>query len=181
MMDPGRLSRFAGFKSLLSIQDCMLLLMDLDFISNEGHERNGFKGKANKELQLVTWAADHSVPILRLYPPEARKAVQRSTAAYGETIFCSQFNPLDDPKLRARLADLRRPRLLVAGGALETALAFSALSALELGYDVYLVRDLSWGSSEALADIVVARLLQAGVVPIIAPQLLCEWQRDERR
>lgn len=94
-------------------------------------------------------------------------------------IFCDQLNPLDNPELRDRLVALRRPRLLLAGGALEIALAFSALSALELGYDVYLVHDLSWSVSETHADIVIARLLQAGVVPIIASQLLCEWQRDE--
>lgn len=159
-----------------------MLLMDLDFISKNKCGPDGDRGQSKRviwDAPLVAWAADQGVPILSICQSETKKAKQQSLAVCRETIFCNQLNPLDDSKLRARLAELRRPRLLVAGGPLETALAFSALSALELGYDVYLIHDMTWSASSTLADIVTARLLQAGVVPVIAPQLLCEWQRDE--
>ncbi|PHR90579.1 MAG: hypothetical protein COA78_35010, partial [Blastopirellula sp.] len=53
----------------------------------------------------------------------------------------SGVNPWDDPAFADAVQAANRPRLLIAGLSAETSLSFTALCALERGYDVYVVKD----------------------------------------
>lgn len=46
---------------------------------------------------------------------------------------------------------------------------------------IYMVEDASGGTSKAVHDYAMLRMIQAGVVPVTGQQVLLEWQRDWAR
>lgn len=158
------------FKSLLSPEDCALLLVDCSL-----DDHDGLRTRLGALLQL---ARSHGVPVLMVWWC-ARDANECFTSSC-HTILRACANPLDDPDVCRTLSIFRRSRLLIGGGHADTCLAFAALSGLELGYDIYLLRDFSWGASASLCETAAARMMQAGVVPVSVSQVICEWQRDLR-
>lgn len=87
----------------------------------------------------------------------------------------SVINPWKDDRLRQSIAEHRRHRLILAGGWPEGSLAQAALGALGEAYDVYVLFDLCNGLLDLQNSPVAARLIQAGVVPLTARQLILEW------
>ena len=57
--------------------------------------------------------------------------------------------------------------------------AFSAMA--EGGYDIFMVADASGGTTREAHDWAMARMVQAGVVPMTWQQVMLEWQRDWAR
>ena len=111
---------------------------------------------ANKEHE------HSSSPLDRLIPKEAQ--LQRSV-----------INPWKDDRLRQTISEQRRHCLILAGGWPEGSLAQAALGALGEAYDVYVLFDLCNGLLDLQNSPVAARLMQAGVVPLTARQLVLEW------
>lgn len=103
--------------------------------------------------------------LLELFPPSAR--IRR------ETINC-----WDDSRFAAQIHGFRKERLLIAGLWTETGVSFAALSALELGYDVFLVTDACAGMSAESHATAIQRMVQSGAVPITWRQVLFEWYRS---
>lgn len=120
--------------------------------------------------ELLAAAERHGVALLLLVGPGEASEGDRS-----RTLWFDSANPFADPAVQGRLARLHRSRLILGGAMAETALTFLALSALEDGYDVYLLRDLISGASESLAETAVARMIQAGAVPVSTMQVIAEW------
>jgi len=89
----------------------------------------------------------------------------------------SQINCWDNPTFVDEIKELKKQRLLLAGLWTETGVTFAALSALELGYEVYLVTDATAGVSAEAHDAANQRMVQAGVVPVTWRQILFEWYR----
>jgi Isochorismatase family len=73
----------------------------------------------------------------------------------------------------------RRSRLLVAGGYLEEQITVSAMHALALGYEVFLLKDFIATRTIDHLQAFDMRLFQAGVVPTTLHQLLYEWLSQE--
>jgi len=71
--------------------------------------------------------------------------------------------------------------LIMAGVWTSVCVAFPALQAKEEGYRVYFVTDASGDPSEMASRTTVARLAQAGIIPISANAVMCEFQRTWRR
>lgn len=113
----------------------------------------------------------HGVPAIAVMAEDAEPSPLSVPALVSR-----RLNPLDDDHVLRSLAALGRPRLLVGGRCAETVLAFTVLSALEEGFDVHLLRDLVCGSSESLTDTAVARMVQAGAVPVSVVQVIAEWR-----
>jgi len=74
-----------------------------------------------------------------------------------------------------------RKKIVMAALWTEVCLAFPALSAIQAGYEVYAVIDASGASSIEAHEIAIARMTQAGVIPVTWLQVLCELQRDWSR
>src|SRR6185503_15695558 len=74
-----------------------------------------------------------------------------------------------------------RKKLIIAALWTEVCLVQPALSALDEGYEVYIVTDASGGTSKEAHDMAVARLIQAGAQPVTWMQVLLEYQRDWSR
>ena len=94
----------------------------------------------------------------------------------------SSMNSWDDQKVRDALAANGRKKVIVSGLWTEVCNTTFALCAmLEGDYEIYMVSDASGGTSKEAHDQAMARMIQAGVVPVTWQQVLLEWQRDWAR
>ena len=94
-----------------------------------------------------------------------------------------QINAWDNPKWVEAIEKTGRKTLLIAGTLTSTCMAFPALSALAAGYKVFCIVDASGNWSKMSTDLTVARLAQAGAIPIDMNGLLGEimgtWNRPD--
>jgi len=94
----------------------------------------------------------------------------------------SSMNSWDDQKVRDALKANGKKKVVVAGLWTEVCNTTFALCAmLEGDYEIYMVSDASGGTSKEAHDQAMARMIQAGVVPVTWQQVLLEWQRDWAR
>ena len=63
----------------------------------------------------------------------------------------------------------------------EVCLVEPVLSAIDAGYDVYIVTDASGGVTKEAHDMAVQRMIQAGAHPVTWLQYMLELQRDWAR
>ncbi|MEL7001842.1 MAG: hydrolase [Bacteroidota bacterium] len=98
-----------------------------------------------------------------------------------EYIDRSTMNSWEDKRVVKAINDLQKPKLVIAGLWTEVCTLSAALSALEDGYDVYVVADASGGTSQEAHDMAMTRMIQAGVKPITSLQYLLEIHRDWAR
>ena len=96
-----------------------------------------------------------------LLPPTAVTATKQSYAISGE------------PRIVDALAQLDRPRMVVAGAETDVCVLQSVLGLIELGYDVFLLEDCLF-SSESHTDPAVSRMRQAGAIPCTYKMLFYE-------
>jgi nicotinamidase-related amidase len=88
------------------------------------------------------------------------------------------MNSWEDPDFRAAVERTGRKKLVIAGLWTEVCVAFPTLDALRDGYEVYVVADAIGGVSRVAHESAMARMTQAGAVPISVLGLACELQRD---
>jgi nicotinamidase-related amidase len=88
------------------------------------------------------------------------------------------MNSWEDPDFRAAVERTGRKKLVIAGLWTEVCVAFPTLDALREGYEVYVVADAIGGVSRVAHESAMARMTQAGAVPISVLGLACELQRD---
>lgn len=91
-----------------------------------------------------------------------------------------EINAFDNPEFAAAVKATGRKKLLIAGISTEVCVAFAALSAQALGYDVYAVLDASGTWSKIVEQAAVARMVQVGIVPMtwvgVGAELLGDWR-----
>ena len=124
---------------------------------------------------VITTVAEKSFsgpvfPEIREYYPEEQKYIDRTT-----------MNSWEDTRVVKAVQDHGRKKLVIAGLWTEVCTLSAALSALEDGYDVYVITDASGGISQEAHDMAIARMIQAGVKPITSLQYLLEVHRDWAR
>jgi nicotinamidase-related amidase len=91
----------------------------------------------------------------------------------------SSMNSWDDQKVRDALAKNGKKKVVVSGLWTEVCNNSFALCAMAEGdYEIYMVADASGGTSKEAHDWAMARMIQAGVIPVTWQQVLLEWQRD---
>ncbi len=93
----------------------------------------------------------------------------------------STMNSWEDKNFSAAIEKTGRKKIVMAALWTEVCLAFPAISAIEAGYEVYAVVDASAASSKEAHTAAIARMTQAGVIPLTWLQVLCELQRDWAR
>lgn len=91
------------------------------------------------------------------------------------------MNAWEDPKLVQAVNQADRKKLIIAALWTEVCLATAAISALDDGYEVYIVTDASAGVTLEAHEMAIQRMIQAGAVPVTWLQVLLEWQRDWAR
>jgi nicotinamidase-related amidase len=94
-----------------------------------------------------------------------------------------QINAWDNPAWVKAIEGTKRKTLLIAGTLTSVCMAFPALSALVEGYKVFTIVDASGNWSKMATDLTLARVVQAGAVPIDMFALLGEimqtWNRPD--
>ncbi len=99
----------------------------------------------------------------------------------GPYIDRSTMNSWEDKRIVKAIKEKGKKKLVIAGLWTEVCTLGAALSALEDGYDVYVVTDASGGTSQEAHDMAITRMVQAGVKPITSLQYLLEIHRDWAR
>ena len=74
-----------------------------------------------------------------------------------------------------------RKTLVIAGVWTSVCVAFPALQAKADGYRVYFVSDASGDPSVLASQTTIARMVQAGIIPVSTNAVLCEFQRTWNR
>ena len=129
-------------------------------------------------LPVITTASVPQGPNGPMIPEIMQNAPQaKYVARKGE------INAWDNPDFVAAVKATGKKTLIIAGTITSVCAAFPAISAIEEGYKVFVVVDASGTYSKMAQEITLARLVQAGVVPIdtaaVASELQKTWHRDD--
>jgi nicotinamidase-related amidase len=93
----------------------------------------------------------------------------------------TSMNSWDDPNVRNAINITGRKKLIISGLWTEVCVNMCAFSAMQDGYEIYVVEDACGGTSEVAHRASMHRMIQAGVIPMTWQQILLEWQRDWAR
>ncbi|MDC0723639.1 isochorismatase family protein [Nannocystis bainbridge] len=91
------------------------------------------------------------------------------------------MNCWEDASVVARVNQLGHSRIVIAGLWTSVCIVGPVLSALEQGFEVYVITDACGDVSEEAHERAVTRMVQAGARPLTALQYLLELQRDWAR
>lgn len=86
--------------------------------------------------------------------------------ASHQVIERTTVNAWDEPRIVEAVQATGRKHLIVTGVSTDVCLALPALAALHDGYASYAVIDASGGFSQIQVDLGIARMVQAGVIPV---------------
>lgn len=124
---------------------------------------------------VVTTVAEHSFSgpvfpeILEAYP-DRTKYIDRTT-----------MNTWEDVNAYKAITGKGKKKIVFAGLWTSVCIVGPTLSALNEGYEVYVITDASGDVSKEAHDQAITRMVQAGAKPITALQYLLELQRDWAR
>ncbi len=94
-----------------------------------------------------------------------------------------QINAWDNPAWVEAIRGTKRKTLLIAGTLTSVCMAFPALSAVVAGYKMFCIVDASGNWSKMATDITLARVVQAGAMPIdtfaVLTELQSTWNRPD--
>ena len=94
-----------------------------------------------------------------------------------------QINAWDNPAWVKAIEVTKRRTLLIAGTLTSVCMSFPALSAVVAGYKVFTIIDASGNWSKMATDITLARVTQAGAIPIdtfaVLGEVMGTWNRED--
>jgi nicotinamidase-related amidase len=94
-----------------------------------------------------------------------------------------EINAWDNPDFVAAVKAAGRRTLIIAGTITSVCMAFPAIAAVHEGYKVFAVIDASGTYSKMAQEITLARVVQAGVIPMdtaaVASELQKTWNRGD--
>jgi nicotinamidase-related amidase len=93
----------------------------------------------------------------------------------------TSMNSWDSELVRQHVNKTGRKKLILAGLWTEVCINMCAFSAMQDGYEVYVVEDACGATSQIAQQASMNRMQQAGVVPLSWQQVMLEWQRDWAR
>lgn len=92
-----------------------------------------------------------------------------------------EINAWDNPDFVAAVEKTGRKTLIIAGTITSVCMAFPSISAVNAGYRVFAVIDASGTYSKMAQEVTLARVVQAGVVPMDTAAVCSEVQRSWNR
>lgn len=99
----------------------------------------------------------------------------------AEYIDRTTMNTWEDENAYKAITGKGKKKIVMAGLWTSVCIVGPALSAINDGYDVYIITDASGDVSEEAHNMAVQRMIQAGAKPMTALQYLLELQRDWAR
>lgn len=124
---------------------------------------------------VVTTVAEDSFsgpvfPEISEFYPNKKEYIDRTT-----------MNTWEDKNAHKAITGKNKKKLVMAGLWTSVCVVGPVVSALDEGYDVYVITDASGDVSPEAHDMAVQRMIQAGAKPITSLQYLLELQRDWAR
>ena len=110
------------------------------------------------------------IPEIHKFAPHAKYVARRG-----------QINAWDNPDFVAAVEETGRKTLLIAGTITSVCLAFPSICAVNAGYKVFAIVDASGTYSKMAQEITLARIVQAGVIPIDTAAVCSELQQTWNR
>src|SRR5882672_11653675 len=185
----GTPANFNGQKPTIDPADTVMLLIDhqsglfqtvKDMPMPELRARAAALAKMAKlsNLPVITSASVPQGPNGPMIPEIMQNAPHaKYVARKGE------INAWDNPDFVAAVKATGKKTLIIAGTITSVCMAFPAISAVHDGYKVFAVIDASGTYSKMAEEISLARIVQAGVVPMdtaaVASELQRTWHRDD--
>lgn len=112
------------------------------------------------------------IPEIHQYAPHAQYIPRKG-----------EINAWDNPDFVAAVKATGRKTLIIAGTVTSVCMAFPAIAAVAEGFKVFAVIDASGTYSKMAQEITLARVMQAGVVPMDTAAIVAEiqhtWNRDD--
>ncbi|MEJ8819476.1 hydrolase [Lacibacter sp. H407] len=132
--------------------------------------------KIFKVPTVVTTVAEKSFsgPVF----PEIQEFYPEATSGYIDR---TTMNTWEDLNAYKAITGKNKKRLVIAGLWTSVCIVGPTLSAINEGYDVYVITDACGDVSKEAHDQAVTRMVQAGATPITSIQYLLELQRDWAR
>lgn len=182
-------ANFNGARPVIDPDNAAMLLIDhqsglfqtigdLPFTTVRAHATALAKMATLAKMPVITTASVPQGPNGPLIP-EIHDAAPHSqyVARKGE------INAWDNPEFVAAVKATGRRQLIIAGTITSVCMAFPSIAAVADGYQVFAVIDASGTYSKMAEEITLARVVQAGVVPMdtaaVASEIQRTWNRDD--
>ncbi|MHA6203447.1 hydrolase [Dyella soli] len=173
-------------KSLLTPRDHALIMIDFQSqMSFATHSIDAITLRNNAAL-VANAAASFKVPTI--LTTVAEKSFSGPMFSEVTDPFPGQalldrtsMNTWEDAAVIKRVNEIGKQRLVLAGLWTSVCIVGPTLSALEQGFEVYVVSDACGDVSTEAHDRAIERMIQAGARPMTALQYLLELQRDWAR
>jgi nicotinamidase-related amidase len=105
----------------------------------------------------------------------------RSVFPKDEVIDRTTMNTWEDARIAKRVNEIGKGRLVLAGLWTSVCIVGPALSALDQGFEVYVIADACGDVSDEAHERAMERVIQTGARPMTSLQYLMELQRDWAR
>ena len=182
-------ANFNGARPVIDPDNAAMLLIDhqsglfqtigdMPFTSVRAHATALAKMAALAKMPVITTASVPQGPNGPLIPeihdaaPHAQYVARRG-----------EINAWDNPEFVAAVKATGRSQLIIAGTITSVCKAFPSIAAAADGYQVFAVVDASGTYSKMAEEITLARVVQAGVVPMdtaaVASEIQRTWNRED--
>src|SRR5262249_54878161 len=171
---------------LMKPQECVMLLVDFQAGLGFGVESTSRQVVLNNAVALARTAGAFHVPVIastsasRVYSGPLLPPLQEALPSI-KAIERKSMNVWEDDPARNAVVAAKRGRLIVAGFLTEACVSFSVLSALEDGFEVFVVADTCGGLTPQSHELALRRFEKAGAHLTRWIQILLEFQRDWTR
>src|ERR1700741_810151 len=189
MNSVNNVANFNGQRPVIDPDDAVMLLIDHQsglFQTVKNMEMTVLRGNVTTlakvaslaKIPVITSASVPQGPNGPLIPEIHRHAPHaRYEARHGE------INAWDSPEFVAAVKATGKKQLIIAGTITSVCMAFPSIAAAHDGYQVFAVVDASGTYSKMAQEITLARIVQAGVVPMdtaaVCSELQKTWNRDD--
>jgi len=182
-------ANFNGARPVIDPDNAAMLLIDhqsglfqtigdMPFTSVRAHATALAKMATLAKMPVITTASVPQGPNGPLIPeihdaaPHAQYVARRG-----------EINAWDNPEFVAAVKATGRSQLIIAGTITSVCMAFPSIAAVADGYQVFAVVDASGTYSKMAEEITLARVVQAGVVPVdtaaVASEIQRTWNRED--
>jgi nicotinamidase-related amidase len=187
MSMPNAIANFDGKKPVIDPDDAVMLLIDhqsglfqtvgdMPMPELRAHAAALARMASLCKIPVITTASVPQGPNGPLIPEiHANAPHAKYVARKGE------INAWDNPDFVAAVKATGRGTLIIAGTITSVCMAFPAIAAVHEGYKVFAVIDASGTYSKMAQEITLARIVQAGVVPMDTAAVASELQRTWNR
>jgi nicotinamidase-related amidase len=191
MTFPHTIANFDGARPVIDAKDAVMLLIDhqsglfqtvkdMPMLTLRAHAAALAKMATLSKLPVITTASVPQGPNGPLIPEIHENAPHAQYIARR-----GEINAWDNPEFVAAVKATGRKTLIIAGTITSVCMAFPAINAVYDGYKVFVVIDASGTYSKAAQEITLARVMQAGVVPMdmaaVASELQKTWHREDAK